>query len=132
MIFHVYEQLHKKGNVSISIYCCAFGHPFDQYRTRKVKKEYQHRFSSWCFWPYFRRVWWIFVLPCQWRLLTGWYVIMASRFIACNYAVENHVPFVLKASKIFFASGNIGSTWFGSQHNAVPSKLIFFSISVFL
>ncbi len=27
-------------------------------------------------------LWWIFVLPCQWRLFTGQCVIMAPRFIA--------------------------------------------------
>ncbi len=30
-------------------------------------------------------MWQIFVLSCQWRLLTGWYVIMAPLFIACDY-----------------------------------------------
>ncbi len=48
----------------------------------------------------------IFVLLCQWRLLTSRYVIMSPRFIACNYETEKHVPLFSKESEILFASGD--------------------------
>ncbi len=51
-------------------------------------------------------VWQIFVHPWQWRLLTGYYVIMAPWFIDCNYVIEKCV-FFSKASEIIFASGSM-------------------------
>ncbi len=90
--FYVCVQLHKSVVVTSSIYCYAFGHPFDQYEPRNVKKERQHHSFSWCFCPCFRRIRWIFVLPCQWRLLTSPYVIIAPQFVACNFVNEKHAP----------------------------------------
>ncbi len=107
--FDVCMQLQESVDVSNSIYCCSFGHPFDQNGPRNVKKDGQHLFSGQCFWSCFHSVRRIFVVSYQWRLLTGWYVIMARQFVACNCVDQKHIPLFSKASEILFASGDVHS-----------------------
>ncbi len=119
-------------DVSSSIYYCAFGHPFNRYVARNVKKEHQHYFSSRCFLSCFHCVLQSVVLPYQWRLLTGWYVIMAPQFIACNYEVEKHIAIFSKASEILFASDSGHSTWFSCQCMWYPVSTYFSIIQFFV
>ncbi len=112
MIFDLCVQLHENVSILSSIYCCAFEHPFDQYKPINIKKECHHHFSSWCF----RCMWLIFLLPCQRRLLAGQYMIMAPWFITRNHVVEKHVFLFWKASEILFANGEACSMLFGSQY----------------
>ncbi len=88
-------------DVLSSIYYCAFGHPFNRFRLRNVKKDCQHHFSSRCFWPCFHWVRWNFVLPYQWRLLTSWWVKMSPQFIAYNCVVEKRIPPFWKKVRFF-------------------------------
>ncbi len=96
-----WNRLMLQTDVTLLLVHTCMQHPFDQCGTRSMRKKYQHHFSGWCFWPCFHCIWQIFVLTSQWRLLTGWYVIMASRFITCSYVVEKHVHSFQKRARFF-------------------------------
>ncbi len=50
-------------------------------------------------------------------------MIMAPRFNACNYAVEKHIPLLLKTSEILFVNGDAHSTLFSPVHTCELNSL---------